>query len=104
MYLFPHVEVYYLMNMTVDFNELKLLLLAIILSADLCFEAKDFNRAFYFYNQARIASSSTNNYEVTINSLEGMAKVTFEMKLPIQTVKFLKKALAYAWKIGDTSS
>lgn len=38
--------------MTVDFNELKLLILSIILAADICIQAKDINRSFYFYNQA----------------------------------------------------
>ena len=40
------------MNLAVDYNELLFLSLVVLLVADICFYWKDFNRAFYFYNQA----------------------------------------------------
>jgi hypothetical protein len=40
------------MNEAVDFNQLKFLCLVVVLAADVCHEHKDYNRAFYFYNQA----------------------------------------------------
>lgn len=46
------VEIYKLMNMAVDFNEARLMVLAIILAAEITMQAKDLRRAFYFYNQA----------------------------------------------------
>ncbi len=42
------------MNEAVDYNELRFLCLLMILTADICYFAKDFNRAFYFYNEAVI--------------------------------------------------
>jgi len=38
------------MNEAVDLNELRFLCLLIMLAGDICFQFKDFNRAFYFYN------------------------------------------------------
>jgi len=40
------------MNEAVDLNQLRFLCLLIILSADVCFQFKDFNRSLYFYNEA----------------------------------------------------
>lgn len=40
------------MNIVVDFNELRLLVVVVVLAADICYQAKDFNRAVYFYDQA----------------------------------------------------
>ena len=42
------------MNEAVDYNQLKLLCLVVVLSADICNQFKDYNRAFFFYNQAVI--------------------------------------------------
>lgn len=40
------------MNSAVDLNETRILILLIVLAAEICYEAKDMHRAFYFYNQA----------------------------------------------------
>ena len=39
------------MNATVDLNEMRVLLLLILLTAEICYEVKDMHRAFFFYNQ-----------------------------------------------------
>lgn len=49
------------MNMAVDLNELKFLILVIMLAANICREWKDFKRAFYFYHQAVLLSFSVEN-------------------------------------------
>jgi hypothetical protein len=48
------------MNLAVDCNELRFLNLLILLTAEICFQAKDYNRAFYFYNESRIAATYAN--------------------------------------------
>lgn len=40
------------MNLAVDFNEMRLLIILILLAADTSFYSLDYNRAFYFYRQA----------------------------------------------------
>ena len=39
------------MNMAVDFNEQRFLILIIQMAAEICKEIKDYNRSFYFYRQ-----------------------------------------------------
>ena len=38
------------MNEAVDFNLLRFLCILIMLAADMCFNFKDYRRAFYFYH------------------------------------------------------
>lgn len=40
------------MSMAVDYNELKFFILTILMAGEVCFEAKDFNRGFFFFVQA----------------------------------------------------
>ena len=40
------------MALTVDYNDLKLLVLVVLMAAEVCAEAKDFKRGFYFFIQA----------------------------------------------------
>lgn len=40
------------MNMAVDLNEMRFLILTIILAAEIAFESKEFVRSFHFYTQA----------------------------------------------------
>ncbi len=40
------------MNMIVDFNELRLFVVVIVMAADICMESKELKKATYFYNQA----------------------------------------------------
>ena len=54
------VEIYNLMNLAVDCNQLRFLILLILLAADICYQVKDENRAFYFYNEARVAATYAN--------------------------------------------
>lgn len=51
------VEVYVLMNMAVDCNQLRFFILLILLAGDICYRVKDYNRAVYFYNEARLAAT-----------------------------------------------
>lgn len=48
------------MNLSVDCNQLHFLILLILLAADICYQVKDENRAFYFYNEARVAATYAN--------------------------------------------
>jgi hypothetical protein len=45
-------RIYRFMNEAVDFNQFRFLCLLIMLAADICLQFRDFNRAFYFYNEA----------------------------------------------------
>lgn len=55
------------MNEAVDFNELRLLCLLVMLAADICFQYRDFKRAFYFYNQAVALGLSRNCLHPTVS-------------------------------------
>lgn len=40
------------MNISVDLNHMKFLIWTIMLTADICFEMKEFTRSLHFYTQA----------------------------------------------------
>lgn len=49
-FFYWNIDIYKLMNMAVDCNQLRFLILLILLTGDICYRVKDHNRAFYFYN------------------------------------------------------
>jgi hypothetical protein len=63
------LELYKFMNEAVDFNELRLLCLLVVLAADVCYMHKDYNRAFYFYNQAVPPTPLRNSSLHTVTSI-----------------------------------
>lgn len=65
------------MNMAVDYNEMRLLVILIILAADVSFHSLDYRRAFYFYRQAGIASDFGQFLEHKIEAFMGMARITY---------------------------
>ena len=40
------------MALCVDYNELRFLVLLVLMVAEICTESNDYNRGFYFFNQA----------------------------------------------------
>ncbi len=69
------------MNLAVDCNQLRLLNLLILLAADVCYQVKDYNRAFYFYNQSRVASTYANLTPLKAESLMGMGLIALNLSL-----------------------
>lgn len=72
--------------------------------AEICFEAKDYKRSVYFYNQSKIAAVYTNFPDIIIQSLIGLARIAYDLYMPHASIKFLKKALAYSWQQNDLQS
>lgn len=94
---FVIVEIYTLMNLSVDCNQLRFLILLILLAADICYQVKDENRAFYFYNEARVAATYANISQIKTESLMGLGLVTMSIGLWDEAIIILKKNLQYAW-------
>jgi hypothetical protein len=85
------------MNLSVDCNQLRFLNLLILLAADICYQAKDYNRAFYFYNESRVASTYANLTAIKTESLMGMGLVAMNISLFDEAIIIFKKNLQYAW-------
>jgi hypothetical protein len=85
------------MNLAVDCNQLNFLILLILLAADICYQVKDSNRAFYFYNEARVASTYANISHIKTEALMGLGLVTINLELYDEAVIILKKNLQYSW-------
>lgn len=49
------------MNMAVDYNKLRFLILLVVLAGEISFEMRDMHRGFYFYNQAVRSPLSVEN-------------------------------------------
>lgn len=89
------------MNLSVDYNELLFLALVVSLAADICYFLKDYPRAFYFYNQARIAGSYARNDRLKIPALMGLGRICFDLKYFEEAKRLFRKALQYAWRNSD---
>lgn len=63
------------MNEAVDLNQLRFLCLLVMLTADIAFHFHDLNRAFYFYNQARLFASYAQLYQVKIEALSQLGVI-----------------------------
>lgn len=51
-----------------------------MLAADVSFHFHELNRAFYFYNQARIFASYAQLYQVKIETLSQLGLIAVEMR------------------------
>ena len=69
------------MNETVDFNELKFLCLLVMLTAEICYQFKDFNRSIYFFNEARKFASYSCLFNIKTDSLIAIGQISIELKL-----------------------
>jgi hypothetical protein len=89
------------MNEAVDLNQLRFLCLLVMLTADVSFHFHELNRAFYFYNQARLFASYAQLYQVKIEALSQLGVIAVEMRAYPEAMVLFKKGLQYAWKMRD---
>lgn len=82
--------------------------LIVSLAADLCYFLKDYDRAFYFYNQAvlvyslqRIAGSYARRDRLKCPALMGMGRICFDLQYFDEAKRLFRKALQYAWRNND---
>lgn len=85
------------MNISVDCNQLRFLILLVLLAADICYQIKDEKRAFYFYNEARVAATYANIPQIKTEALMGLGLVAMNISMYHEAVIILKKNLQYAW-------
>lgn len=71
----PNEEIYRIMNEAVDLNEMRFLSLLILLAADICFQFREFNRSFYFYNQAVLPSLSLENLRFVLSAVSNQSRI-----------------------------
>jgi hypothetical protein len=89
------------MNEAVDLNELRFLCLLVMLTGDVSLHFRELNRAFYFYNQARLFASYAQLYEVKIEALMQLGVIAVEVHAYSEAMILFKKALQYAWKMRN---
>lgn len=89
------------MNIAVDLNQTKFLILIIMMAGEVCFEAKEFKSSFFFYTQVMIASTCTRSWSVKLEALTYLGRICMENFEHEKAMIFFKKALQYAWKIRE---
>jgi hypothetical protein len=89
------------MNEAVDLNQMRFLCLLVLLAADVSLQFRELNRAFYFYNQARLFASYAKLYQVKIEALSQLGVIAVELRAYAEAMLLFKKAVQYAWKMRN---
>lgn len=74
-----YLDIFKSMNMAVDFNNTRFLILLIMMTAEVCFEAKEFKTSFFFFTQAIVAATCTRQWSIKLDALIYMGKICLQI-------------------------
>ncbi len=89
------------MNIAVDINQTDFLILIVIMTGEICYQAKELKTSFFFFTQGMVASTCTRHWGTKLQALIFMGKICMDVLEYEKAIIFFKKSLQYAWKNKD---